>query len=109
MIIVSLQKDMQGLRQQYELACQNRNLTGIQLIDRNDELCILYQKSNIQENILRSTEMNIKNVEDEIRMIKIEISQNERKVSVAQKQLIEVPKYAEKVLDLQNQIRDVQV
>ena len=26
---------------------------GIQLIDRNDELCILYEKSNIQENILK--------------------------------------------------------
>lgn len=51
--------------------------------------------------------MNIKNVEDEIRMIKIEIAENERKVSVAQKQLIEVPKYAQKVLDLQKQIRDV--
>lgn len=49
-------------------------MTGIQLIDRNDELCILYEKSNIQENILRTTEMNIKNVEDEIRMIKIEIA-----------------------------------
>lgn len=36
MIIVSLQRDMQGLRQQYEEACENRNLTGIQLIDRND-------------------------------------------------------------------------
>lgn len=107
MIIVSLQKDMQGLREQYELACENRNLTGIQLIDRNDELCILYEKSNIQENILRSTEMNIKNVEDEIRMIKIEIAENERKVAVAQKMLIEVPTYAEKVLELQNQIREV--
>ena len=74
MIIDSLQTDMKGLREQYELACENRNLTGIQLIDRNDELCILYEKSNIQENILRTTEMNIKNVEDEIRMIKIEIA-----------------------------------
>lgn len=48
MIILSLQKDMQNLRQQYEEACENRNYTGIQLIDRNDELCILYEKSNIQ-------------------------------------------------------------
>lgn len=64
MIILSLQRDMQGLRQQYQQACENRNLTGIQLIDRNDQLCILYEKSNIQENILRSTEVNIKNVED---------------------------------------------
>ena len=55
-------------------------MTGIQLIDRNDELCILYEKSNVQESILRTTEMNIKSVEDEIRMIRIEIAENERKV-----------------------------
>ncbi len=109
MIIVSLQKDMQGLREQYELACENRNLTGIQLIDRNDELCILYEKSNIQQNILRTTEMNIKSVEDEIRMIKIQIAQNERKVKVSQERLIEVPKYADKVLDLQRQIQTVHI
>ena len=109
MIIVSLHKDMQGLREQYELACENRNLTGIQLIDRNDELCILYEKSNIQENILRSTEMNIKNVEDEIRMIHIEIAENQRKVGVAQKQLVEVPKQAQKVMQLQQDIRAVQL
>ena len=59
-------------------------MTGIQLIDRNDELCILYEKSNVQESILRTTEMNIKSVEDEIRMIRIEIAENERKVKVQQ-------------------------
>ena len=26
----------------YEVAVEERNYTGIQLIDRNDELCILY-------------------------------------------------------------------
>lgn len=31
----------------YEMACEHRNYMGIQLIDRNDELCILYEKANI--------------------------------------------------------------
>ena len=47
MIILSLEKDMLNLRKQYEQACESRNYTGIQLIDRNDELCILYEKANI--------------------------------------------------------------
>lgn len=47
----SIEKDMLELKQKYEMACESRNYTGIQLIDRNDELCILYEKSNIQENI----------------------------------------------------------
>lgn len=41
-IMQSLQKDMEKLRKNYNQVCENRNYTGIQLIDRNDELCILY-------------------------------------------------------------------
>lgn len=47
MIIIQLEKDMLNLRRQYEQVCESRNFTGIQLIDRNDELCILYEKCNI--------------------------------------------------------------
>ena len=28
---------------------ERRNYAGVQLIDRNDELCILYEKSNVHE------------------------------------------------------------
>jgi hypothetical protein len=85
MIIMSLEKDMLNLRKQYEQVCESRNYTGIQLIDRNDELCILYEKANIQENILRNGEMEIKKLEDEIRMIKIEIAEQKRRIDVARK------------------------
>lgn len=56
LIISSLEKDMNTLTQDYESACEQRNQLGIQLIDRNDELCILYEKSNIHENILKNGE-----------------------------------------------------
>lgn len=47
LIINSLQKEMNNLIYYYEIACESRNYRGIQLIDKNDELCILYEKSNI--------------------------------------------------------------
>jgi hypothetical protein len=89
---------MQNLRLQYEEACENRNYTGIQLIDRNDELCILYEKSNVQENILRKSEVSVKNLEDDIRMISIEISEFMRKIIIGQEKLSSVSKLAEKLL-----------
>lgn len=69
---------MLRLRKSYENACESRNYTGIQLIDRNDELCILYEKSNIQENILKNGDAEITKLDDEIRMIKIEINETKR-------------------------------
>lgn len=56
LIINSLQKEMNTLIFKYEMACESRNYQGIQLIDKNDELCILYEKSNINENILKTGE-----------------------------------------------------
>ncbi len=53
------------------------------MIDRNDELCILYEKLNIQENVLSGGESEIKKLEDDIRMIKIEISETSRKIDVS--------------------------
>jgi len=43
-ILNSIESDMVVIRVDYELACESRNYTGIQLIDRNDELCIFYEK-----------------------------------------------------------------
>lgn len=38
---------MISIRADYEVSCESRNLTGIQLIDRNDELCVFYEKFSI--------------------------------------------------------------
>jgi len=104
MIILSLEKEMLQLRQQYETACESRNFTGIQLIDRNDELCILYEKANIQESILRSGEKDIQGLEDDVRMIKIEITEIKRKIEVARKAVNLVPNYADDVIRLKDEL-----
>lgn len=73
MVIFALEKEMLSLKQKYEVACEDRNYAGVQLIDRNDELCILYEKNNIQQSVLTQGEAEIKRLEDEIRMVKLEL------------------------------------
>ncbi len=46
------------------MGVEDRNFTGIQLIDRNDELCILYEKSNIQESIIRNGDIELRKKEE---------------------------------------------
>jgi len=99
-ILLALEKEMLQLRHQYEVACESRNFTGIQLIDRNDELCILYEKANIQESILRNGERDIQALEDDVRMIKIEISEVKRKIEVSRKTVTVVPGLADQVIQL---------
>lgn len=51
-VINALEREMLRLKAMYETAVEQRNFAGVQLIDRNDELCVLYEKSNIQERTL---------------------------------------------------------
>lgn len=104
MIMNSLNKDMKMIKQMYENACESRNLTGIQLIDRNDELCVLYERANIQESINTHGETEIRKLDDELRMIRIEIGEMERKIDVVRKKLEKVPGMAAKVLSLKNEL-----
>ena len=85
LIINSLQKEMNNLIYEYEQACESRNYMGIQLIDSNDELCILYEKSNIQENILKTGEQKIREKEEKIKMINLEFKEKQRKLNVVLK------------------------
>lgn len=65
---------MLRLKKNYEMVIEARNYTGIVLIDRNDELCILYEKANVQDDILRRGELALKQREDDTRMLRIEVS-----------------------------------
>lgn len=49
-----------------QVIIEARNYTGIMLIDRNDELCILYEKANVQETVCRAGDMELTRLEDEV-------------------------------------------
>ena len=104
LIINSLQKEMNDLIYKYEMACESRNYMGIQLIDRNDELCIYYEKCNIQENRLKDGEQTIRQKEEEIRMINLEHKERQRQLEVVRKQVPEVPTLASSVHSLKSNL-----
>jgi chromosome segregation ATPase len=106
-IINSLEKEMINLKEKYEQVCESRNYTGIQLIDRNDELCILYEKANIQEAIQKRGENEIRGKDDEIRMLHLELSEVKRQIEVHMKQIPQVPELSAQVLALRSELDDV--
>ena len=95
---------MLKLKQQYELAVETRNFTGIQLIDRNDELCILYEKSNVQEQTLKQGEMLLQELDQSIRMLRLELAELSRQIEVTQHQMPQVPQRQSTIDDLRRQL-----
>merc|ERR1711981_415013 len=106
-IINSIEKEMVILRRKYEQAVETRNFTGIQLIDRNDELCILWEKSNIQEKLLKKGEAAMLTKAEEIRSLKIDLKEVKRQLHVVQKKIPEVPALVDQVMRLREQVASV--
>mmetsp|Transcript_40290 Transcript_40290/g.95676 ORF Transcript_40290/g.95676 Transcript_40290/m.95676 type:complete len:921 (-) Transcript_40290:204-2966(-) len=103
-IINVVERDMVRLKKQYEQAVEERNYTGIQLIDRNDELCILYEKCNIQEQILRNGELELNARDEEMRVLQLELGKYEWLYGVTTKLLPHLPKYEEEIRALKKQL-----
>ncbi|DBA98634.1 TPA: Coiled-coil flagellar protein [Trebouxia sp. C0004] len=84
-VINAAERDMLKLRKEYEGAVEDRNHTGIMLIDRNDELCILYEKANTQEEVMRKGQTMLHRRQDDIRLLKLEVAEGQRRVLVTGK------------------------
>ena len=97
--IISLtERDMLRLKRLYEVSVEGRNQTGILLIDRNDELCILYEKSNIQEEVIRQGEVVLTQKGNEIRSLNIEVKELRRSIDVNRKLTPEISLYDRQIV-----------
>jgi chromosome segregation ATPase len=101
-IIDGLEADMNALKLQYEAAVEMRSFTGIQLIDRNDELCVLYEKSNVHEKTASGGEKAMRELDDECRALSIALKELERQQYIARMKLPDTPMWAERILEMQN-------
>jgi len=81
-------------------------LTGIQLIDRNDELCILYEKANIQEQILRNGQLQLNTRHQELRVLELELGKYEWLYGVTTKLLPVLPKYKKEIDELRSALEE---
>jgi chromosome segregation ATPase len=104
-ILSSLENDMVTLRVDYELACESRNFTGIQLIDRNDELCIFYEKVQHLESEINELNKKIMSKETHIQKLVIDNQEVERFIEVNRKKMPQIPELSNKIKELDVEIK----
>lgn len=61
------------LRHRYEQSIQERNDLGLQLIERNEEVCVFYEKMNVQESIIRQANLELTAREEELKFLRMEV------------------------------------
>ena len=103
-VINGCERDMLQLKKNYEMCIESRNHTGVMLIDRNDELCILYEKSNIMEQVQRNGEVRLKQLSEHMRLLQLDIREMDRRVDVTRKQTPLVPQLDKEIIRLQREL-----
>merc|ERR1712217_171087 len=78
--------ERQNQRKEFEAVTSERNILGTQLIRRNEELALLYEKIKIQESTLKKGEIQYKNRLDEIKKQKDNIGDLKLELYVAKQQ-----------------------
>lgn len=105
-VIAGLERDMLALRRAYEGGVEGRNYAGIALIDRNDELVILYDKANVHAAALAGGEARLAGVQQELRALGVAEGDLERQLALARRAAPQAPALAARVLGLQRQLED---
>lgn len=84
-MITVIEEEMVQLRKKYEKAVQRRNESGVQLIEREEEVCIFYEKMNIQEKVKLHQDVEIHILEEKIRFLKLKVAEKQRQICVTRK------------------------
>lgn len=85
-------------RKEYDQIINERDILGTQLIRRNDELALLYEKLKILQNILKSGEMQYQTRIEDIRLLKLKIKDLQRKVSIAKGGVVNIDDIARELI-----------
>ncbi|XP_036616359.1 coiled-coil domain-containing protein 146 [Trichosurus vulpecula] len=86
-VVTFIEEEMVQLRKKYEKAVQSRNESGVLLIEREEEVCIFYEKINIQEMMKRNGDIELHILEEKLRFLKLKIAERQRKIYMSQKML----------------------
>ncbi|XP_067915346.1 coiled-coil domain-containing protein 146 isoform X3 [Heterodontus francisci] len=84
-LINQAEEEMIQLRKKYETVVQNRNERGIHLIEREEEVCIFYEKLSIQDSLISNGDVELHSMEDEIRFLNIQLTEEKRQIQMVRK------------------------
>lgn len=100
-IIKEIEQQRIKLKEDYEFVKADRDMFGAQLIRRNDELALLYEKIKVQQAALAKGEAQYRERLADIELLKIKIADLMREQRIYKKQ-------SDKIPDLKNEIHNLQ-
>eukprot|EP00116_Pleurobrachia_bachei_P001498 sb/3461760/ len=107
-IINMAEDEMVKLRKRYEAAVQERNDRGIHLIERNEEVCIFYEKVNIHDQLLREGAVSMQDKDENKRVLNLELRELQRQIDLLRKQVPEKANIENSLVESQIELTSTQ-
>ena len=104
-----LRKHMNHAKQDYQASVQHRNAKGLDLVDINDQLCVLYEKAGILEKVLANGEARIIALDEDIKIKRLDFLEAERQLLAVKKKLPEILALQQELVALQTDLDRVKM
>ncbi|RLN50001.1 hypothetical protein BBJ29_002772 [Phytophthora kernoviae] len=91
-------------RKEYDQVINERDILGTQLIRRNDELALLYEKLKIQQSTLSKGEAQYQERLQDIRVLKLKVTDLKRELYIAKHQVGQADELKREVYHLQREL-----
>lgn len=106
LVKIIAEADAERLRQKKELdaVISERDILGTQLVRRNDELALLYEKIKIQKSTLNKGEVQYNQRLDDVRVLKLEIRKMRREKKLMDKSVRNLDDLRREVYHLQREL-----
>ncbi|GKT27986.1 hypothetical protein ADUPG1_000336 [Aduncisulcus paluster] len=91
------ERDIASLRDDLLRIAESRNLSGLKVVDRNDEVCVLREKFSLQTEVLHSADEELKSREEEHRILSRKVNEKQRAVDLLRQRSSVLPEMVEEV------------
>ncbi|XP_033919248.1 coiled-coil domain-containing protein 146 [Melopsittacus undulatus] len=85
--VTQIEEEIVQLHKSYERALQQQHESGLLLRDREEELCILYERIHTQEMLCRNGDIEIQVMDEKIKFLKVKIDEKRREIESLLKML----------------------
>merc|ERR1719356_1819473 len=102
--IQEAESERQNQRKEFEAVISERNILGTQLVRRNEELALLYEKIKIQESTLKKGEIQYKLRQDDVKKQKDAIGRLKQDLYISQQEAESADDLKKEVYHLQREL-----
>lgn len=103
-IIKEAHEEHEKLKKDYQNVINERDILGTQLIRRNDELALLYEKIKILQSTLAKGEVQYQERLEDIRLLKFKIADLKSELRIVKSQAAQIGDLRKEVYNLQQQL-----